>query len=151
MSSILKVDTIQDQSGNNIINESGDTITIGASGDTITIPSGATISNLGTATGFVGANESKAWVNFNGTGTPAIRASFNVTSITDDGTGVYTINFTNAMTDVNYCAISGAGGTSAGNTATLGTYATGSVKMQIRNLFDDNLTDDSIIGVAIFR
>ena len=56
MASILKVDTIQDQSGNNIINESGDTITIGASGDTVTIPSGATISNLGTATGFGGAN-----------------------------------------------------------------------------------------------
>jgi hypothetical protein len=52
MASILKVDTIQDQSGNNIINESADTITIGASGDTVTIPSGATISNLGTATGF---------------------------------------------------------------------------------------------------
>ena len=43
MASILKVDTIQDQSGNNIINESGDTITIGASGDTITIPTGATL------------------------------------------------------------------------------------------------------------
>jgi hypothetical protein len=43
MASILKVDTIQDQSGNNIINESGDTITIGASGDTITIPSGASM------------------------------------------------------------------------------------------------------------
>jgi hypothetical protein len=52
MASILKVDTIQDQSGNNIINESADTITIGASGDTVTIPAGATISNLGTATGF---------------------------------------------------------------------------------------------------
>jgi hypothetical protein len=55
MTSILKVDTIQDTAGNNIINENADTITIGASGDTITIPSGATISNLGTATGF-GAN-----------------------------------------------------------------------------------------------
>ena len=43
MASILKVDTIQDQSGNNIINESADTITIGASGDTITIPTGATM------------------------------------------------------------------------------------------------------------
>ena len=43
MASILKVDTIQDQSGNNIINESGDTITIGASGDTITVPTGATM------------------------------------------------------------------------------------------------------------
>ena len=41
MSSILKVDTIQDQSGNNIINESGNVITIGASGDTITVPAGA--------------------------------------------------------------------------------------------------------------
>ena len=52
MSSILKVDTIQDQAGNNIINENANTITIGASGDTITIPAGATISNLGTSTGF---------------------------------------------------------------------------------------------------
>jgi hypothetical protein len=42
MSSILKVDTIQDQSGNNIINENADVITVGASGDTITIPAGAT-------------------------------------------------------------------------------------------------------------
>ena len=52
MTSIIKVDDVQDASGNNIINESGDTITIGASGDTITIPSGATITNSGTATGF---------------------------------------------------------------------------------------------------
>ena len=52
MASILKVDTIQDQSGNNIINESANTITIGASGDTITIPSGATLANSGIITGF---------------------------------------------------------------------------------------------------
>ena len=44
MASILKVDTIQDQSGNNIINENADTIPIGASGDTITVPTGATFS-----------------------------------------------------------------------------------------------------------
>jgi hypothetical protein len=43
MTSILKVDTIQDQSGNNIINENADTITIGASGDTITVPTGASL------------------------------------------------------------------------------------------------------------
>src|SRR6056300_104271 len=47
MASILKVDTIQDQAGNNIINESANTITIGASGDTITIPSGATFASVG--------------------------------------------------------------------------------------------------------
>ena len=52
MASILKVDTIQDQDGNNIINESANTITIGALGDTITIPSGATLANSGIITGF---------------------------------------------------------------------------------------------------
>jgi hypothetical protein len=52
MASIIKVDDVQDAAGNNIIREAGDTITIGASGDTITIPSGATITNSGTATGF---------------------------------------------------------------------------------------------------
>jgi len=44
----------------------------------------------------------RAWVNFNGTGTVAIRASFNVSSITDNGTGDYTINFTTALPDINY-------------------------------------------------
>ena len=52
MSSIIKVNTVQDVDGNNIINENADTITIGASGDTINIPSGATITNNGTQTGF---------------------------------------------------------------------------------------------------
>jgi hypothetical protein len=47
----------------------------------------------------------RAWVNFNGTGTPAIRASGNVSSITDNGTGDYTVNFTNAMPDANYSAV----------------------------------------------
>ena len=51
----------------------------------------------------------KAWVNFNGTGTPSIRASFNVSSITDNGTGYYTVNFTSALIDTNYnvtCGVS---------------------------------------------
>ena len=52
MTSTIKVDTIQDQDGNNIINENSNTITIGASGDTIVIPSGATITNNGSQTGF---------------------------------------------------------------------------------------------------
>ncbi len=50
------------------------------------------------ATGYV----ARAWVNFNGTGTVAIRASGNVSSITDNGTGDYTVNFTTAMPDANY-------------------------------------------------
>jgi hypothetical protein len=44
----------------------------------------------------------RAWVNFNGTGTIAIRGSGNVTSITDNGVGDYTVNFTTAMPDANY-------------------------------------------------
>ena len=56
----------------------------------------------------------KAWVNFNGTGTLAIRDSFNVSSITDDGTGLFTINFTSAMANANY-VVTGATGTITGN------------------------------------
>jgi hypothetical protein len=44
----------------------------------------------------------RAWVNFNGTGTVVVLASGNVSSITDRGVGLYTVNFTNAMPDVNY-------------------------------------------------
>ena len=46
----------------------------------------------------------KAWVNFNGTGVVAMRANFNVSSITDNAEGDYTINFTTALTDANYTA-----------------------------------------------
>jgi len=68
MTSIIKVDTIQDQDGNNIINENANTITIGASGDTITIPAGATLANNGTATGFA----STAWQSVQTTGFTAV-------------------------------------------------------------------------------
>ena len=55
----------------------------------------------------------RAWVNFNGTGTVAIRASGNVSSITDNGTGDYTVNFTTAMPDANYSISGVIGGTSS--------------------------------------
>ena len=56
-------------------------------------------------TGNVEVYTCKAWVNFNGTGTVAIRASGNVTSITDNGTGEYRVNFTNAMSNSNYAVV----------------------------------------------
>ena len=73
----------------------------------------------------------RAWVNFNGTGTVAIRASGNVSSITDNGTGSYTVNFTTSMPDVNYSAIGTVSDLSApgGNEAFAmlrGGFATGS-------------------------
>ncbi|QOF72393.1 hypothetical protein IG197_04725 [Aminobacter sp. SR38] len=66
--------------------------------DTARVPS---VSTMGSHQGMA-----KAWVNFNGTGTPAIAASFNVSSITDNGTGDYTINFTSALVDANFaCSV----------------------------------------------
>ena len=64
MTAILKVDEIQDTSGNLIIKEDSNTITVGASGDTITIPSGATISNSGTATGFDGITNAQTFKSY---------------------------------------------------------------------------------------
>jgi len=49
----------------------------------------------------------KAWVNFNGSGTVAIRDSENVTSILDEGSGDYTVNFTNSMANANYNNVAG--------------------------------------------
>jgi hypothetical protein len=66
-----------------------------------------TISTLNNDTGVLATQNGmtgipKAWVNFNGQGTVAIRDSFNVSSITDNGTGEYTVNFTTAMPNANY-------------------------------------------------
>jgi hypothetical protein len=58
----------------------------------------------------------RAWVNFSAATTvPVIRGSFNVSSITDNGVGDYTVNFTNAMTDANYAMVSSGGGDSLSN------------------------------------
>jgi hypothetical protein len=65
----------------------------------------------------------RAWVNFNGTGTVAIRASGNVTSITDNGTGDYTVNFTTAMPDANYVTVGSVDRVAGGGEGILGLYA----------------------------
>jgi len=67
---------------------------------------------LATQNGMTGI--AKAWVNFNGTGTVAIRGSFNVSSITDNGTGDYTVNFTTAMPNANYSVMGSATGVITG-------------------------------------
>lgn len=103
----------------------------------------------------------RAWVNFDGTGTVAIRASGNVSSITDNGVSIYTINFITPMEDINYCAIassnainnSGNGyimtlGLSNYNTDTLSTYRTVS---SIRVLIPNPIRDVVDANVAIFR
>lgn len=66
----------------------------------------------------------RAWVNFNGTGTVAIRASYNVSSITDNGEGSYTVNLTNPLSDTNYCVVGSVGQGSFAATPEFGTTKT---------------------------
>ena len=88
----------------------------------------------------------RAWVNFNGTGTVAIRASGNVTSITDNGTGSYTVNFTNALPDANYAFAFASQGI-----VLYGTTKTTSAFQFLTYNSGFTLTDFSEISVAIHR
>jgi hypothetical protein len=108
----------------------------------------------GTQNGSAPIYGARAWVNFNGTGTVAIRASGNVTSITDNGTGDYTVNFTTAMADANYafnasCQNSGTGPQFVPAKSS-GTYSTSQLAIQVWNYLG-NLSDVSIINVSVFR
>jgi hypothetical protein len=104
----------------------------------------------------------RAWVNFDGTGTPAIRASGNVSSITDNGTGDYTVNFTTAMPDANYTTITTTN-RSSGNTTLvnisriadeLASPTTSTVRV-VQGVVDGSRNlqreDCSIFCIAIFR
>ena len=95
----------------------------------------------------------RTWVNFNGTGTVAIRDSFNTSSITDNGTGDYTVNFTTALADANYALVSTSGNgariLSAKDTAT---YPPTTTTIRLRNTTGGGSDEDpSFAFVAIFR
>lgn len=87
----------------------------------------ATATKLSTAAGSAPSYSARAWVAFNGTGTVAIRASGNVSSITDVGVGQYTVNYTTAFADINYavCASCSSNGAAALATPTLNSTSTG--------------------------
>jgi hypothetical protein len=110
-----------------------------------------------TALASAGQASVRAWVNFNGTGTVAIRANYNVASITDNGTGDYTVNFTTAMPDANYSVVSMASNDNVTNTgASLqGTtpLATSAFRLQFFNTSNGagGQRDPIVCGVAIFR
>lgn len=94
----------------------------------------------------------RAWVNFNGTGTIAIRASVNVSSITDNGVGLYTVNYTSAMPDANYsilgtCAPDATSGRSPRTVHPL-IFNTNSTRI---NTTDGVSEDQDFINVAVFR
>ena len=94
-------------------------------------------------------------MNFNGTGTVAIRASGNVSSITDNGVGDYTVNFTTGMPDANYgCQVTaGASSTSnpKGGVGWAAVYGIGSVRIGVSNNNSDLSFDHINVNVAIFR
>jgi hypothetical protein len=111
------------------------------------IPSGSTL---------YPAFDCRAWINFNGTGTPAIRGSGNFSSITDNGTGDYTLNFTTSLPDTNYCPVVG-GDFSQGATRDNGmylptnfTFATSSLRISVTN-YAGAYTDIDTVLVSIFR
>lgn len=100
----------------------------------------------------------RAWVNFNGTGTVAIVGSGNVTSITDNGTGNYTVNFTTAMPDANYSVVASGASTATPTTAqrwpaAVGTLAAGSVRIltPADGTTASTLGDFALVNVAVFR
>jgi hypothetical protein len=92
----------------------------------------------------------RAWVNFNGTGTVAIRASGNVSSITDNGTGNYTVNFTTAMPDANYSAVALAKNDGNADVEAAAAYTTTTFRFQITR-FNVGGVDASFCNVSVFR
>lgn len=95
----------------------------------------------------------RAWVNFDGTITPpTIRESFNVSSVVRNGTGDYTVNFTNAMVDVNYLVTINVGGSVASNTETMSAIqSTTSSAARVISKGVSSFVNRTIINVAIFR
>lgn len=114
----------------------------------------AQIGSLTTASGSAPSYSARAWVNFNGTGTVAIRASGNVTSITDNGNGNYTVNFTAAMPDANYAVVVTAGDTSGGTCLFQSPFNTSPTTSGAQIFVTNSVfsgTDRPFVQVAVFR
>lgn len=147
-----------DTSGTIELQNNGTTrLTVNSGG--VTIPT-AVVTTLSDGTNSTSATNciqgsAKAWVNFNGTGTVAIRASYNVSSITDNGTGDFTINFTNAMVDANYSIVIAKTNTSPGSNyihTALYPAALSSSSARLFFVTDiDGVADPSIVCAAVFR
>jgi len=103
----------------------------------------------------------RAWVNYKGTSTVSIRGSFNVSSVTVNGTGDFTLNFTNAMSDANYAALATANQNAGGNPANVSvgypdnsstvTYSTTQVRFLVKFGTNSSQLDPTTLSVAIFR
>ena len=110
---------------------------------------------LSTASGSAPSYSARAWVNFNGNGVVAIRGSGNISSITDNGTGDYTVNFTTAMSDSNYAVTVGYDASPSSDTRSTHTFdmynfLTGSVRV-LTSGASITAADFPYVFLAIFR
>ncbi len=96
-------------------------------------------------TGYVVNGSAKAWVNFNGSGTIAVRNSLNVASLTDNGTGDYTVNYSNDFSDTDYVAhpVRPRSNLDGGATIITGGFAAGTTQMQCYTLSSRALEDQA--------
>jgi len=142
------------------ISQAGLDAPISLTSPTLTTPN-INSAQIATVSGTAPLYLARAWVNFNGTGTVAIRASGNVTSITDNGVGDYTVNFTNAMPDanfavnVNYSPIYGtyycAGARLFGNTALSEVAPSVNNFRFVTHFITGNEQDPKYVIVSVFR
>ena len=117
----------------------------------------ATLAGVSTSMANAVNGSAKAWVNFNGTGTVSIRAGFNVSSITDNGVGNYTVNFTNAMPDTNYATVATGADSLSGTFGVVKVATTGGYDGALLNYTTSRVqlgqtaADHTFLSVVIFR
>ena len=139
MTSQLNVDTIVDKAGSGGTNvKVGNTSTYVSEGGAVT---------QNTVQGLV-----KSWIHFDGKGSEGIRDSFNVSGITDNGTGDYTTSFTNNLSNINFCATGmctfTAGATPRYRIISGYVWATSSIRA-ITGYSDVNASDHAVVGINI--
>jgi hypothetical protein len=124
--------------------------TVTTSGN-LTLSGTASVAALSTASGSAPSYSARAWVNFNGTGTVAIRASGNVSSITDNGVGDYTVNFTTAMSDADFTSVLSQGTSPVDIIITNTGQTTSTVRITTYRPATGVVIDMAIVCAAIFR
>ena len=135
--------------GTGVTTKTGTGAVVLGTSPTLTTPTFDSAS-LATISGTAPLYMCRAWVNFNGTGTVAIRASGNVSSITDGGVGTYTVNFTTAIVDANYSSLMTIG-TNSNRGVASDTAATGTLSLRTYITSTGGLEDQSTVCVSVFR
>jgi hypothetical protein len=116
---------------------------------TLTVSTLSDGTNSGSATDAI-KGSARAWVNINGTNTPNIRVGYNVSSVTDNGTGNFDINFTNAMSDDEYSAVASAGPWAAN--VEINAQSTTAVQVVTKDVASGaSARDPDYLNAAIFR